>query len=343
MRSIPVRGSLALLSVVVCVACDTSQSPSPSEPAKSAIQTLPAPSATAPPARPRPRMGLMGRFTGPAGLLFAATRELQLSEDQQKKLEQINQDFRTPPPDPMAELNTELVSGVKEGKIDKAKLESRYTAIETAESERSDKEAKALEGLHATLTPEQRKTLATKVRSRQRPPPAVAKAPGADAEEKKLAKERAEQQAAQIAQQLGFDEAQQKKLVPVFAKAAERPDPQQHAPQREALLSAFEQDTFEAKKLLDAFASPKEVRARAKRRADQVSAMLTVAKPDQRPALASWVEQSGSPFGLGHFRGPGGPGPGMRPGGPGGRPGGFGRPMPPMPMPSPRPPPRSTP
>ena len=151
------------------------------------------------------------------------------------------------------DLHTDLIAGIQAGKIDNAKLEPRYAAIEKVIGESQAKEADALNALHAALDATQRKAITANVRSKQ-----------AMREEKMAHREGADggadggkpmwsskRSVDRLVRGLDLDADQQKKVDAVVAKedAAKHPDPTEMKKNLDAMLTAFEKDTFDAKKL----------------------------------------------------------------------------------------------
>ena len=98
---------------------------------------------------------------------------------------------------------------------------------------------------------------------------------------------------------LDLDADQQKKVDAIIAKEdaakAGRPDPAEMKKNVEAMLAAFEKDTFDAKKL-DTF-DVKKARAPMEQEAKLLAQLVPLLKPEQREKLAAKMEKGPSPHG----------------------------------------------
>ncbi len=242
---------------------------------------------------------------GPASMLFQAARALDLSADQKAKVaaaETTAQSGGEATRDAMKtagkDLHTDLVAGVRAGKIDSAKLEPRYAAIEKVIGESQAKEADGLNALHAALDATQRKAVTANVRAKQ-----------AMREEKMAHREGGDGGAAdggkpgwsskrsvdRLVRGLDLDADQQKKVDAVVAKedAAKHPDPAEMKKNLDAMLTAFEKDTFDAKKL-DLFDS-KKMRGPMEQETKLLGQIVPILKPEQREKLAAKMEKGPNP------------------------------------------------
>jgi Spy/CpxP family protein refolding chaperone len=248
------------------------------------------------------------RLTGASAGLFRAASTLDLKDEQKATLEKLSSDMRDadkaareggadggPPRNEIKEAHAELAFGVKAGKIDNAKMEVHYSAIEKAAKARLDREADALNRLYAALEPAQRSTVAGTVRTN---------------EEKRLARLRAHErpdagrpnfakmQVERWTRDLDLDAAQQKKveaIVPKEDKSAAARDEMKK--QVDTLLAAFEKEGFDAKKLEPN--GPKKARAPLEEQAKFYGQLLPILKPEQREKLAKRMGRGGEG---GHFR-----------------------------------------
>jgi Spy/CpxP family protein refolding chaperone len=250
---------------------------------------------------------------GHASTFIEAARALTLKDEQKTAIDKLEEPLREQPA-PHTEwkdFQKELADGVKAGKIDTSKLATNYTAIENSAHAQREKEATALNSLHETLDATQRKALVAAVRAKQQEGMEKHQDAGAPDMAKKteaMNKQRLER----MTKELDLDNAQQKKVETILAKESSG----KNAPQdmmaemkksNDEVLSAFEKDTFDAKKL-DSFAQAgKKARAPAEREAQFYSQLLTVLTPVQRDKMATNMNRTG-PM-MNH------PGmPGMRPG-----------------------------
>jgi Spy/CpxP family protein refolding chaperone len=233
----------------------------------------------------------MIRAMGPAGALLRAAFSLDLKPEQKATLDKIAADLRDQPDAgaraEMKEFHSDLVTGVKAGKLDAAKLEAHQAALEKTAKAHHEKEAEALAQLHAALEPEQRKTLASNVRAAEDKRAARIKAhERPDAARTSPARARLEA----FTKDLDLDAEQQKKLQGMLPKDDGK-DPREEArKQLESTLTAFEKDTFDAKK-----AELGDAKARTKPIGDQIkffAQLVPVLTPAQREKVSSRLERT---------------------------------------------------
>ncbi len=257
---------------------------------------------------------------GPSAMLFEAARGLDLKDGQKTKVDAADRIAQTAPSadarDAMKaaskELHTELAAGVKSGKIDTAKLESRYVVIEKAAKERQSKEADGLAALHGALESAQRKLVVANVRAKQ----VVREERAAhhrkdrmerlDAGDAKTASSMAKQRLDRLTHNLELTADQQKKVAALLPKEDGKTfDHAAEGKKRlDAMLTAFEAETFDAKK-----AFPQDTKNARGPMADEtklLAQLVPILTPEQREKLASsMTERSGGAFGR-HGGGTGG-------------------------------------
>lgn len=248
-----------------------------------------------------PRRWNAVRASGPAGAIFRGVNTIELKEEQKATLEKIAAEMREAdraardagdagaPRSDLREAHAELVAGVKAGKIDPSKMEPHYAALEKAAKARQEREADALNKLHAALEPAQRAAIVTSVRSfeekraeRMKPRD---KPDGGGPDFVKLRIQR-------YTHDLALDADQQKKLealIPKDDKAAAARDEMKK--QTDALLAAFEKDVFDAKKLDQGAA--KRARAPMEEQVKLYGQLVPILKPEQRERLARTLARSG--------------------------------------------------
>ena len=108
---------------------------------------------------------------GPRGmhghpLLAAALKEIDLSAEQRKTIESAIDNLHTGKGEPMKAFHKALAADIRAGKIDEATLKANEGEMDKAKSEHRAAVVKAVETLHATLTPAQRTELVTAVKER---------------------------------------------------------------------------------------------------------------------------------------------------------------------------------
>lgn len=99
-------------------------------------------------------------------LLAAALKEIDLSAEQRKTLEAAVDNLRTDKQDDMKAMHKTLADQVRAGKIDEAELKAKAGDMDKAKAEHRAAVVKAVETLHATLTPAQRSQLVTLIKER---------------------------------------------------------------------------------------------------------------------------------------------------------------------------------
>lgn len=269
--------------------------PEPSAVVSAAPSASTAPEASAAPARPAPLRG-----SGSAGLLFNTVRALELADGEKAKVDEIEAPLRektSSTKDEIAEIDKAMIEQVKAGKIEPQKLEPLYVALEKESSARHDLEVTALGSLHAVLDSGKRAALTKEVRNRIAEHP---KAGAADAGKPAKLPPVPKPGFERLLKPLELDPNQQvraESLVPKEDPSAVRDRARNEA---EALLVAFEKETFDAKKAFPFDA--KRVRAPHQEQATFLTQMLTVLHPEQREKLAAAFAR--------HGRGPGSHGPG---------------------------------
>lgn len=254
---------------------------------------------------------------GPSAMLFRAAHQQTLTEAQQTKLEEASKSLKgddASPRDEMKNLHQVMVDGVKAGKIDTAKFDAARAEVEKAMAARRDKEAEALNTLHATLDPAQRKAVVAAARDKiarrdqkmgkwkdKMGPGDGPEGPGAGAGAGKGPGKgfAGAMMVERMTADLGLDDAQKKKVEALVAKQPAKTPPDREAmkKQMDELLTAFEGDTFDAKKL-DAFSKPAEMKPMGHMDPAFVTQLLAILKPEQREKLAAKLEK-GPPPGFG--------------------------------------------
>jgi Spy/CpxP family protein refolding chaperone len=233
------------------------------------------------------------RHRGLAGVFFRAALEGDLTDDEKAAIDKIEEPIRSDlgPRHEMAAFHADLVSSLKLGRFDNAKIQADEAAVAKASQGRQDDQATALNSLHETLTADQRKAVAEAIKTAQaahdHPPP-----PMSDAGASEWAAHRLER----MKSQLVLDMDQQKEVAAVLARNAPPPASVVQAhfdaakKQMDTLLAAFEKDTFDAKKL-DLSASPGHKPTEAMdRQVKYLQQLLPILTAGQRDRLAASIE-----------------------------------------------------
>jgi Spy/CpxP family protein refolding chaperone len=332
--TVPALSALAL-AASLCVSCkdkaaDTTGTDAAPSTMMDAAVALPAASTPMPASSadggggPDDREAHRGDHGGPSVMLFQAARALDLNDEQKAKIDAAEKTAHAGASDASRDalktatkdLHDDLVAGIKAGKVDTSKLEPRYVALEKIAGETHAREADALNALHAALDTTQRKAVTANVRAKQAAREAkMAHRDGADGG---VARDgggpdggkgiwTSKHSVDRLTRGLDLDADQQKKVDALVAKEdamkTARPDPADIKKNVEAMLVAFEKDTFDAKKL-DAF-DAKKVRAPMEQETHLLVGLVPILKPEQREKLVAKMEKGASPHG--------GRGPGFRP------------------------------
>jgi len=290
---------------VACAKPTTGESPSPTESTSAPLAAPNKPPHGGMKGMKGARHGMRG---GPIGMFLHEARDLTLTDAQKTKLDEIEKGLKEgdTPRDEMKTLHEDLTAGIKAGKIDTAKLEADHAAVEKAMIARRDKEAESLNTLHATLDATQRKALVAEVRDKMKKREDKWKDKGGG---KMMGPG---DHMGHFTKDLDLDDAQQKKVQAILDKAKDdkSPPPDREAMKKkwESLLSEFEKDTFDAKKL-EGFGEPPDAKRFGGPMNPKVLAeILPILKPEQRDKLAAKMSK-----GPGFKKG----GPGMTPPAPG--------------------------
>jgi Spy/CpxP family protein refolding chaperone len=229
------------------------------------------------------------RRRGLAGSFFRAAQDADLSDDQKTAIAKLEEPLQGEPGPrrEMTALHADLVAGVKEGKIDASKIATDEAAVGKMLASREEEQATALAGLHDALTPAQRGLVADAVRAareRRPPPPPPADAP-----------DWATRRLEHMKSQLVLDQDQQKQVAAVLARVAPTPAAAQAhydalKKQTEAVATAFEKDTFDAKKVDLSAAPGKKVTDPFDRQVKYLTLLLPILTPGQRDRFASLME-----------------------------------------------------
>jgi hypothetical protein len=241
-----------------------------------------------PSAKPVHRSGLVG-------MMFHAAHDLKLGDAQVAAVNDLEDKLRGGDASvggAMKKFESDLAFGIRAGTIDTAGTQADLAAIDWAMQSRQDQQADTLNGLHSELDPGLRQELALAVRARRRahalrPPDAP------DEGAKDWARRRLER----LTTDLGLDAAQRRRVAGLLAKG-DLPGPAEVQARKDAanaradaLLSAFERDGFDAKKVDFGVAAGKSAHELIEREVRFLSQLLTILRPEQRGKLASTRER----------------------------------------------------
>jgi Spy/CpxP family protein refolding chaperone len=220
--------------------------------------------------------------------MLEATRGLALSETQKNTLRPFEQRLLASNKSIGAAFNTvrqDLAAQVRAGAIDRTQVQADESVMTSALQAHVAEEADTLNALHATLDPSQRTAVVAAVR---------AEPPGQTEKQAPMTSEDSPSRLERLTRELDLD-ATQRQQVGTLLGAQPPATPYQREGRREqldALLTAFESDSFDARTVLQA--SPPSpaamVHDRIQRKAAFLSQLLPILRPDQRSKLAASIE-----------------------------------------------------
>ncbi len=320
MRTSPLRSALPLVAALVAtlvaplaaLGCSKSESSagsggppaSPSVSVAAAPASAPAAAASAAgSATPIARAGAHGPGRGGVdAMFFRAADDLPLTDELRARVDALQAglfDRDSAPKDAMAAFNKELGGQVRAGKIEPAKLQAGEQAFDASMKGAHDKQAKALDGLHALLDAGQRKAVVDAVRAHWEARESRSHAGAApDGGAPDWTKRRVER----MTRELSLEPAQQTQLAAAMAKqttTSMQAMRETTKAQLDTLLTAFQADAFDASQAVPVGMGVKAPHELLDRRVTFLTAFVPVLHPDQRDKLATSIE-------LGHFGGPGG-------------------------------------
>lgn len=196
-------------------------------------------------------------------------------------------------------VRADIANQVRIGSIDRAKVQADESALTNALHYRMTQEADTLDELHATLDRQSRSDVVSAARAERKTgvaePQGNAEAQGSwESQKNESANDRQKRELGRLTTELDLDAAQQQQVASILAS---RPAPshawQQRHERVDALLNAFQRNTFDAKTALEtAWTSPAAtVHENVQRRVAFLQKLLPVLHPDQRDKLASMIER----------------------------------------------------
>ena len=233
----------------------------------------------------------------PTNALLRATDGLQLTDAQKATIHSLEEQLEANERDTGAAfkaLRSNLAAQVRAGAIDQARVQADENTAAAALQTHIAKEADTINGLHGALDPSQRKAAVAAVRAKQAghveaQPGAGTAPPSAD----EIAKKRLDR----MTRELGLDAAQQQQVASLLAAqpAPKEPHGDERRHRMDALLTAFEADTFDAKTAVPAppMAPGDMIREGTDREVAFLTKLLPILRPDQREKLASGMESHG--------------------------------------------------
>lgn len=245
--------------------------------------------------------GASRHHVGLAGVLLRGAYENNtLTADQKATLDKLEDglyaDAASSPWTAHKAFQTDLVAFIRASKVDNAKLQADFAAIDKAVTAGQGREADALNGLHAALDATQRQALVDQVKTKRaareaRERPMV----GPDGGAPDFAKRKLDR----LTLELGLDDTEKKAVAALIAKdttmtpAAVQARKDAAQKRVDTLLTEFAKDTFDAKKL-DMTMGGKTPHDGVERTATFTAGMIAILHPDQREKLAVRTERMGN-------------------------------------------------
>lgn len=237
------------------------------------------------------------RHVSLAGILLRGAYELNLSDEQKATLDKLEDALN---PDPAATpwaaskaFQADLVTGIRAAKLDSAKLQADYAAIDKAVAAAQGREAEALNGLYAALDATQRQALVDQVKARRaareaRERPLM----GPDGGVVNPIKRRLDR----LTMEFTLDDTQKKAVGALLARdstlttASIQARRAAYQKRVDAVLGEFTKDSFDAKKV-NLSTGAKTPHEPAEHTAAFTASLLGILHPDQREKLAMRTER----------------------------------------------------
>jgi Spy/CpxP family protein refolding chaperone len=305
------KRSLWLVLPIVCaLGCDENKQEGPATAASagaagSASAALAASASAAPVASAVKAHTRPGHHGGIASGLFHAAHDLTLAETQKDSLDTIETNLKGDDDGmrtAMKSFRADLLAGVKAGKLDSAKLTTDQAAIDKAIADHRDKEAAALDSLHGLLDATQRASVVAAVRAKDAEHEAKVTAWMSEKDAKGAAPDWNKKRLDKLTADLTLDAAQQKQVAAILAKTSDPPNAagmqarwDEMKKRKDALLTAFAGDTFDAKKADLTMLPGKTAHEPMDHITSFYTQLLPVLHPDQRDKLATSMDR---PFGI---------------------------------------------
>lgn len=238
---------------------------------------------------------------GPRGmhghpLIAAALKEIDLSADQRKTIEASMENMHDgQKKEEMKAVHKALADQVRAGKIDEAALKAQAPDMEKAAADHRARVVKALETLHATLTPAQRTQLVTLVKDRMEKHGEFAGKHGPGKHEKKDGEHHARRGGPMMFMLHGIElRDDQKKAIEAAMPPKPEKDADDHAAKFEehrtrmnTALEAFKADKFDAATVLPQHEGKHPM---AEHFVKMLQAVVPILDAEQRAELAKRIE-----------------------------------------------------
>jgi Spy/CpxP family protein refolding chaperone len=243
----------------------------------------------------RGKRGKMGRGRhGPMGAFIGALRQLDLSDAQQAELKELKASMRDGKKGSAhGELDAAISSAVASGNVSVAALSAELDAVEDGAAERVAAMQKALNTVHATLTPAQRTELVSIINERFE-----AKADGKRGRKGKRDRagkrgKRGDKMIGRLARKLDLTEEQIAHAKSYEAPEHAKPDREAMRAKMKTVLDAFATDGFDATALGIGAEMPAMARAKAEHMIGGLEHLVPVLDDTQRTELSKMIQERG--------------------------------------------------
>lgn len=293
MKRLPFTAIALFTSAAWIVGCEgKSESGAAAGPVAQTSAALAASSVPSP--KPAPSGEARDHRDGLAGMFFRAAQQIDLTDEQKAVVSTLEPLLHaTPNVRPaMQTFHTDLVAGIEAGLLDATKIQADLSAIDTAAQAARDAQAGSLGRLHDALDAPRRKALVDTLREKQAARDGGRKPFwGHDGGPTNWTARRLDR----MTQKLGLDSVQQKQVAGLLAKddappsgpAGPRGMSDAGKAHLDALLTAFEADSFDAKSFDPSWAADKSPADRLHHQVTFLEHLLPILKPDQRDRLAA--------------------------------------------------------
>jgi Spy/CpxP family protein refolding chaperone len=292
MKRLPFAAIAVLSSAAWIVGCEgKSESGAAAGPVAQNSAALAASAAPSP--KPAPSGEAREHRDGFAGMFLRAAQQLDLTDEQKSVVSTLEPLLHAAPNvrPALQTFHADLVAGIEAGLLDATKIQGDLSAIDTAAQAARDVQAGALGRLHDALDAPRRKALVDAIRERQSARDGGRKPFWSnDGGPTNWTARRLDR----MTQKLGLDAVQQKQVAGLLAKddvSSGRPGSsglrdvgKRHL---DALLTAFEAESFDAKSFDPSWAADKSPADRLHHQVTFLGHLLPILKPEQRDRLST--------------------------------------------------------
>jgi Spy/CpxP family protein refolding chaperone len=292
MKRLPFAAIAFFTSAAWIVGCEgKSESGAAAGPVAQTSAALAASSVPSP--TPAPSGAARDHRDGFAGMFFRAAQQIDLTDEQKAAVSTLEPLLHAAPNvrPALQTFHADLVAGIEAGLLDATKIQADLSAIDTAAQAARDAQGGAFGRLHDALDAPRRKALVDTLREKQAARDAGRKPFWAhDGGPANWTARRLDR----MTQKLELDAVQQKQVAGLLAKDdvfSDGPGPRgmrdAGKTHLDALLTAFEAESFDAKSFDPSWPADKSPADRLHRQVTFLAHLLPILKPEQRDRLAA--------------------------------------------------------